>query len=113
MFRWEYGGWHWDLHCQPWLGEEIQRSIDWFNANLDCPERLAPRARRRRGNHGVCWFRAEAMRHVAEARHLAWLITGAGYPVRQIRCHHPGEIVWRDDHQIVAVPNCSGPVIRH
>lgn len=95
---------------QPWLDREIRRSLDWFNEHLDAPSRFSPRSRRRRGRYGICWFRPEAGRFLAEAHHLAWLVSEAGCPVRMVRSHHPGEIVWKDDHQIVAVPNRSGPV---
>ena len=35
---------------------------------------------------------------------MGWLLTEAGYPVLELRSRHPGEILWRDDQQIVARP---------
>ena len=101
-----YGYWI----TESWLRTEILRSLDWFNEHLERPSRLNGMSRRRRGQFGMCWFRPEARHHIREAHHMAWLISEAGRPTRLVRAVHPGEIVWRDDHQLVAVPNRSGPV---
>ena len=93
--------WHW---------KEIRQTLDWFNDNLDRPSRLKCRRRKARDRAGVCWFRPEAERHISMARYLRWLVSEAGVPVWEVRSAQPGEIVFRDDYQIVAARNRSGPV---
>ncbi len=93
-----------------WLRSEVVRELDWFNDNLDTPDRLT----RRRGRHGsirgVCWFRPEAKEAISRAHYVCWLLEEAGIPVRKVRRQHPGEIIWRDHMQIVARPTRGHPV---
>ncbi len=101
---------HGRWQIQTWLRAEIRRSLDWFEDNLEAPARFDPSTRKRRGHYGVCWFRPEATRHLTQAHHMAWLLNEAEIPVRMVRATNPGEIVWRDEHQVVAIKNRSGPV---
>lgn len=99
-----------EIDVEFWHWKEIRQTLDWFNDNLDRPSRLHCPRRKARDRSGVCWFRPEAERHISLARYLAWLVTEAGVPVWEVRTVHPGEIVFRDDHQIVAARNRTGPV---
>lgn len=96
-----------------WLRREIRTELDWFDDHLDAPGKFAVRPyHRHKGRYGVCWFNSAAKLHIAHARYLAWLVTEAGRPVREIKTKQPGAIVWRDRHQIVAVANKEGPIVR-
>lgn len=96
--------------AEAWLWRELRMTLDWFNDHLDQPAVFRPSRRMWNGRCGVCWFRPEATAHIRQARHLAWLVSQAGAPIREVRARQVGEIVWRDEHQIVAAPNRSGPV---
>lgn len=85
-----------------WLCDAIEREFDWFNDRLPVPPIVNRHIGRRGRVHGVCWFRPQATEHITRARHLAWLMTEAGWPVRELRVQHPGEILCRDDWQVVA-----------
>lgn len=90
-----------------WLRAELENEMAWFDRNLRAPKRLTVkrrRFRRRRDLPGVCWFRPEAREHIRRARYVAWLLTEADAPVREIRSRNPGEVIWNDAHQIVATP---------
>jgi hypothetical protein len=52
----------------------------------------------------ICWFRPEAHEHIARARELALLIAEAGRLTAMIKTRHLGQILYRDDFQIVAKP---------
>ena len=110
FFQSTYGIRHNRWEIDPWLRAEISRSLDWFEDHMEEPERFDPTSRKRRGHWGVCWFRPEAKRHLREAHHMAWLLNEAGIPVHRVRARNPGEIVWQDDHQIVAIKNRTGTV---
>ncbi len=92
------------LQVPTWIRREITAELDWFNSNLDAPEKLERSAGRRGKVYGVCWFRPGAGEAINRARYMAWLMTEAGYPALELRRDHPGEIIWRDDLQVVAKP---------
>lgn len=94
-----------------WLLGEIRRELDWFNDRLDVPNRFSPTRRKWNQRYGICWFKPGARDCIDHARELAWMLAEADVATRQIRTHHPGELVWQDANQIVAVPNQSGPII--
>ena len=110
FFQAAFEYWRSEEPTQDWLKAEVRRCLDWFVEHLEEPERFDPTSRKRRGHWGVCWFRPEAKRHLEEAHHMAWLLKEAGIPVRMLRARNPGEIVWQDKHQIVAIKNRTGPV---
>mgnify|MGYP001263118230 CR=1 FL=1 len=87
-----------------WLRNSIDEHFRWFNANLRRPYDAVAR-RRRIGVTAICWFRPEAHAHIARARHLAWLIAEAGHPTAMIKTHRVGQIIYRDEAQIVAKPD--------
>ncbi len=92
-----------------WLRKELKQQSRWFGDNPDAPERIVLEFKRRRTVHGLCWFLPEAQEHIARARYVAWLMTEAGKPVREIRTYSPGQIFWRDENQIVAKSQSDMP----
>ena len=96
-----------------WIRSEIAEQLNWFNAHLDAPEKLGRAAGRHGRVHGICWFRPEAAEAISRARYVGWLLTEAGIPVRDLKCRHPGEIIWRDDMQVVAKPTRDHPRLFH
>ena len=102
-----------DQPAPRWLRDEVVRELDWFNSNLGAPERLTRPSGRFGDIRGVCWFRPEAGEAVSRARYCAWLLEEGGIPVREIRSAQPGEIIWRDDMQVVAKPGRDHPRMFH
>jgi hypothetical protein len=87
-----------------WLAEAAREHYVWFNENLARPRRFTVVSRRRHIYAGICWFHAFAREHIARARDLAALIAEAGRPTDMVSTRHPGQILYRDDIQIVAKP---------
>ena len=91
---------------EAWLKKELREQLDWFNANLAVPDQLGRSFKRRRNIHGLRWFQPSARECISRARYVGWLMTEAGSPVREIRVRNPGEVIWRDELQLVAkAPN--------
>jgi hypothetical protein len=75
---------------------QMRATFRWFNANLAAPRRL-PR-------NAVCWFRADATEALARLRTLIEIYRLAGRTVWMRATLNPGRVVYRDEHQVAAVP---------
>lgn len=109
LFRSEYHPRE-DPTLPEWLRVPIEEHYAWFNENLPIPRRFTVVSRRRRIYAGICWFRPEAREHIVRARELARLIAEAGRPTATLKARHPGQVLYRDDFQIVAKPDTRTPV---
>ena len=81
-----------------WHRAQLAEAFDWFQQNLAVP----PFGRYRRWNAAVCWFRSDAGEPLARMWDLALLLRQIDVPVRLLRSHEPGWVLWSDQHQIVA-----------
>jgi hypothetical protein len=68
----------------------------WFRRNLPVPRRLPMTA--------VCWFRADASEQLGRVRELVEVYRCIGATVLMQATATPGRIVYRDEHQVAAVP---------
>lgn len=91
-----------DNDVPSWLRTAIAAEYAWFNKHLKVPYHQG--ASRSSIAGGICWFRPEARVHKAHARQLAWLIAEAGSPTEMITTRDVGNIIYRDDVQVVAKP---------
>ncbi|WDI31530.1 hypothetical protein PUV54_16385 [Hyphococcus flavus] len=88
-----------------WLRKSIRDELDWFNENLRIPKRFGIVTRKsNRPYSGICWFRDGAHHCIQHSRLLCILLREAGTYTSQISTVEPGDIVYRDDLQIVAMP---------
>lgn len=88
-----------------WLRHEVRRELDWFEDALPRPNRFGVSTRRsRRPYAGVCWFRDDALAAIWHAHGLAALLEEGGVPVTRHICERPGQIVYWDQSQVVAMP---------
>ncbi|GJL96041.1 MAG: hypothetical protein DHS20C05_24460 [Hyphococcus sp.] len=93
-----------------WLRAAIRDEYRWFNDNLRVPNRLGIVTRKSNRRYGgVCWFRDDARDCITHAYALSALLNEAGVPVTRIKSDAPGDIVYRDPQQIVAMPRKEGP----
>ncbi len=89
-----------------WLRKELRRELAWFDKHLPVPDLLERNFKRRRTIHGLCWFQPEARECISRARYVGWLMSEADVPVCEIQVRNPGEVIWRDEFQLVAkAPN--------
>lgn len=94
----------WSLPADSPVKIAIDREIHWFNNRLPIPKRFGVKACGLWWSDGVCWFRDGAREVVAHAFTLAALIEEAGVPIDHIWTRDPGQILYRDDWQVVAKP---------
>lgn len=94
-----------DTALPEWLRRAAQEHYDWFSENLPVPHRFTVVSRRRHVYAGICWFQPAAREHIARARELAILIAEAGRLTTMVTTRHPGQVLYRDEFQIVAKPD--------
>lgn len=82
----------------------IRHELDWFNDNLPVPKRFAVKAKGVWHRDGVCWFRDDAAEAIAHAFALASLIEDCGVRVDRNWTRDPGQVLYRDNWQVVAKP---------
>jgi hypothetical protein len=81
-----------------WFRVELTEAHAWFQQHLTVP----PFDTHRRWWAAVCWFRSDAGEPLARMWELARLLRAMDVPVRLLRTHKPGHVLWSDAHQIVA-----------
>jgi hypothetical protein len=102
----------WDYRDTP-VGIALRHELDWFNDCLPVPcsrdgGRKRPFAVRAKGcwfKDGVCWFRDDAREHLTHAHVMAALMGDCGVPVTRQVAASPGQILYRDNWQVVAKPD--------
>ena len=82
----------------------LRRELDWFNDELPVPRRFHVRARRVWWSDGVCWFRDDAREMLAHMHALVSLVEEIGVPVTRSWTRDPGQLLYRDRWQVVAMP---------
>ena len=75
---------------------EIDRALNWFNRKLPSPELDEPKA--------IFWFKHSARECKRRVFRLAKTLESLGIAVQASITIEPGDIVYRDEFQIAAVP---------
>jgi hypothetical protein len=89
------------------LRNAVHEQLDWFSANLPVPKRGAflVKSRGQWLSDGICWFLDDAREMIARAYALAALLGECDVPVTKVATRAPGQILYRDEYQIVARPD--------
>jgi hypothetical protein len=112
FFQATYSAWR-SPETPAFAAKELRRLLDWFDANLETPERLS-RSRHKRGKDAgaktaLSWFTPEAKVHIAKAYEAAAILGDFGYVVTVLKTERPGFVVVQDRWQIVAEPFADTP----
>ena len=51
------------------------------------------------------WFWNRSEEYINRMWELAWGLGSVDIAVEMIKCDHPGQIIYADDHQVAAVPH--------
>jgi hypothetical protein len=89
------------------LRNAVHEQLDWFAANLPSPKRRVFLVKSRGVwlSDGICWFLDDAREMIARGYALAGLLGECGVPVTRVATRTPGQILYRDEYQIVARPD--------
>jgi hypothetical protein len=104
-----YGLWH-DDTLPIETRAKLRAALDWFNAFLEQPQKLAPSPPELKGKLPIAWIRTSARDHIAQLRRLADLIEEAKIPIEEVQTTQPGYTVYRDAYQLVALPFADTPL---
>lgn len=100
-----------DLDQPKFLRDAIRVELEWFNEHLDSPAYETFELRPIRGGalKGICWFRSGAKDMIEHAFNLRALMAECGVLIKVQGTRTPGDILYRDKHQIVALPKRCSP----
>ena len=87
-----------DPSLEEWERAALEEMYAWFNAHLKVP----PFSQFNRKGPFACWFRSDAGEPIRRMWDLVALVRELGWPARFVRSNDPGELVYFDEHQIVA-----------
>ena len=82
-----------------WYRDALWDDLHWFEEHLPVP----PRERFAKGR-GISWFQDGAQSSIARLWSIIAILREHGVAVRQIRTRRPGQVVYEDRHQVVAIP---------
>jgi hypothetical protein len=108
LFQEAYRLWHEDT-LRAADRAELRALLDWFNDNLERPQRLAPSPLAYANKTAVSWLRASAHHHLVQLRRLVDLVKEASIAVDELQTTRPGYIVYRDAYQVIALPFADTP----
>lgn len=89
------------------FAEQIKHVLIWFGAELSVPDRFTSSTSKgwhRRDAFGICWFKPEAVEHMAKVRELVTLVQLCDAKVQERTTSRPGYVTYEDDVQLVAEP---------
>ena len=94
---------------------ELDALLSWLEKNLAVPRRFNRSKSKgfyRRKTAGVSWLKSTASEHVGKMRELSAVLERNGIEVSELRTSRPGYLIFEDEHQVVAEPFRSEPVVR-
>ena len=84
----------------PHASDQLRALLDWFNANLEKPERM----HRPNKRAAVCWFKADAKECIDRIWEMVAIIREHGEEVRTATSRRLDYVVFEDAFQVAAVP---------
>ena len=84
--------------------EKYRELADWFNENLDMPDKFNRSSKPRAKPKAISWFKDSAKEYIAKTREVAMLLEKYGIHVTMLKTTRPGYIVYESENQIVAEP---------
>ena len=88
-----------DDRIEPWFAEPLRETLQWFNTNLKVPN--AEQVKKR----CLFWFDCNSPDVLGAVWDLVTVLRQHDIDVASTKCVDPGKIVYRDRHQIAAIPS--------
>jgi hypothetical protein len=89
--------------------DALEALWDWFNKNLQKPEKLSISSRPHAKAQALSWFKDTAHLHIAKMREFGEILTRYDLHVSMIITVKPGYIVFEDENQVCAYPFSDTP----
>jgi hypothetical protein len=87
-----------------WAVKQIGETYGWFQKNLAVPKQFSQGGWHGHGQPGLSWFKPVATQHIFQMHQMKLALEACGVHVDILTTRDPGQIVWQDEHQIVAEP---------
>lgn len=90
-----------------WALRQIGEIYGWFKENLAVPGQFSGGGWKRSGQQGLSWFKPAATEHIKQMHQLKLALEACGVHVEILTTRSPGQIIWQDEHQLVAAPGAQ------
>ncbi len=114
IFACAYQCWR-DQNTPDYLRDAIRAELNWFEKSLPVPGfgNFYIKSKKRWYADGICWFRSDADTMIKRAYALQALLAECGWNISTNGTYEPGQILYRDEYQIVAKPGSLTPTRWH
>lgn len=80
--------------------DRLRSLLDWFNDNLEKPERMTRPNKRA----AVCWFKSDAAECIDRVWAMVAILREAGEQIRVVTSRQLKYVVFEDAYQVAAIP---------
>ena len=96
-----------------YLRNAIREELEWFEDKLPVPSRRHFQVRSKGWWYaqGICWFKSDAKEMISRAFGLRHLLAECDIFISEMHTDRPGQILYRDEHQIIAKPTAATPTV--
>jgi len=96
-----------------YLRKAINQELLWFEDKLPVPPRARFQVRSKTWwrSQGICWFRDNARDMIGRAFGLRALLAECDILISELHTDQPGQILYKDDYQIIAKPAAATPTV--
>lgn len=88
---------------------ELDELWDWFNENLEKPERMDISVRSHGKAQAISWFKSSATQHIGKMREFQLILEHYDIAVEILKTKRPGYVVYEDEYQVAAYPFSDTP----
>lgn len=85
--------------------EKLEEIRNWFNSNLEKPNRFNKHSNQHKSNIAISWFKDSASSHLAKMYDLIPIFQNYNLNIDIIKKENPGYKVFEDEYQVVTIPH--------
>jgi hypothetical protein len=84
--------------------KELKDLRNWFNENLQVPDRFSNAANKKPASISLSWFKDSAKNHIKKIYAIIEILEKYGIIIETVTTKNPGYIIYEDDYQVSAIP---------
>lgn len=85
--------------------EHLKKIKEWFNINLDRPDRFSKSKSKNTANVSLSWFKSSATEHLQIMYQMKEILERYDIRVEVIKRENPGYIIYEDNYQVSTIPH--------